>query len=160
MKSGNRFCIYDMVRNKKKIVVFLVTAFLGCCVLLVYSARSATVETESSSSESKSNSLFENDSGLFKNTNNGPGTKELFFKFLVSVLFLIALAVGGIYLSKRFLPKISNMSGREIRIVETIHLGPRKAVHLLEIGDRRFLIGSTNENITRLADLTSVLTEL
>jgi flagellar biogenesis protein FliO len=26
-------------------------------------------------------------------------------------------------------------------------------VHLLEIGERRFLIGSTNENITRLADL-------
>ncbi|NQT03593.1 MAG: flagellar biosynthetic protein FliO, partial [Planctomycetes bacterium] len=54
----------------------------------------------------------------------------------------------------------TNLSGKEIRIAETVHLGPRKAVHLLEVGGRRFLIGSTNENITRLADLTGTLTEL
>ena len=79
---------------------------------------------------------------------------------MISVLFLVALGVGGIYISKRFLPKITNMSDKEIRVIETVHLGPRKAVHLLEIGERRFLIGSTNENITRLADLTSVFTEV
>jgi flagellar biosynthetic protein FliO len=79
---------------------------------------------------------------------------------MISVLFLVAIGAGGIYVSKRFLPKITNLSGKEIRIVETVHLGPRKAVHLLDVGKRRFLIGSTNENITRLADLTNILTEL
>ncbi|MCP4613797.1 MAG: FliO/MopB family protein [Planctomycetes bacterium] len=111
-------------------------------------------------SQSKSKSLFENDPDFLTNKNNGVGTRELFFKFMVSVLFLVALGAGGIYVSKRFLPKITSLSGKEIRIAETVHLGPRKAVHLLEIGERRFLIGSTNENITRLADLTSTLTEL
>jgi flagellar biosynthetic protein FliO len=142
---------------------------LGCGVILVCSAQSADDAekhasdrggTELENSQSKSNSLFENDSKFLTNTNNGPGTRELFFKFMVSVLFLIALGAAGIYVSKRFLPKITNLSGKEIRIAETVHLGPRKAVHLLEIGERRFLIGSTNENITRLADLTSTLTEL
>jgi flagellar biogenesis protein FliO len=47
------------------------------------------------------------------------------------------------------------MPGKEIHIVETVHLGPRKAVHLLEIGGRRYLIGSTNEKINTLADLNS-----
>ena len=79
---------------------------------------------------------------------------------MVSVLFLAALGVGGIYISKRFLPKISNLSGKEIHIVETVHLGPRKAVHLLEIGERRLLVGSTNENITKLADLSRAYSEL
>ncbi|MCH7555838.1 MAG: flagellar biosynthetic protein FliO [Planctomycetes bacterium] len=74
---------------------------------------------------------------------------------MFSVLFLVVLGVAVIYVSKRFLPKITKLSGKEIRIAETVHLGPRKAVHLLEIGNRRFLIGSTNESITRLADLTS-----
>jgi flagellar biosynthetic protein FliO len=74
---------------------------------------------------------------------------------MFSVLFLVVLGVAAIYVSKKFLPKITKLPGKEIRIAETVHLGPRKAVHLLEVGERRFLIGSTNENITRLADLTS-----
>ena len=149
-----------MTLSRKKIVVFVITVVLGGGVLLVYSAQSATEGTELENSKSKSNSLFGNDPNFVKNANSGRGTRELFFRFMVSVLFLVALGAGGIYISKRFLPKFSNLSGKEIRIIETVHLGPRKAVHLIEIGERRFLIGSTNENITRLADLTSALTEL
>jgi flagellar biosynthetic protein FliO len=157
------------MRCSNKKVVFVITVILGCGVILVCSAQSTAdaekhasdrggAELENSQSESKS--LFENDPDFLKKTNNGSGTQELFFKFMLSVLFLVALGAAGIYISKRFLPKISNLSGKEIRIAETVHLGPRKAVHLLEIGERRFLIGSTNENITKLADLTSTLTEL
>jgi flagellar biosynthetic protein FliO len=160
---------FDMVRCRKKIVVFLIAVILGCGVILVCSSQSAADAekhvsnsggTELENSQSQYNSLFEKDLDLLTNTNNGAGTRELFFKFMVSVLFLTALGAAGIYISKRFLPKITNLSGKEIRITETVHLGPRKAVHLLEVGERRFLIGSTNENITRLADLTSTLTEL
>jgi flagellar biogenesis protein FliO len=159
------FC--DMMRCRKKIVVFLITVMLGCGVILVCSAQSAADAennasdrrgTELENSQSQSNSLFENDPNFL--TNKGPGARGLFFRFMVSILFLIALGVAGIYVSKRFLPKITNLPGKEIRIAETVHLGPRKAVHLLEVAGRRFLIGSTNENITRLADLTSTLTEL
>ncbi len=165
-----------MVRYKKKIVVFLITVALGSGVLLVCSARSATDGTELVSAEaeavaglenskpkgslltgeSKSNSfsLFENDPIFSTKTGDKPGIRELFFKMMFSVLFLVVLGVAAIYVSKRFLPKITKLPSKEIRIAETVHLGPRKAVHLLEIGNRRLLIGSTNENITRLADLT------
>jgi len=163
-----------VVRYSKKIVVFLVTVTLGGGVLLVCSAKSATDGTELVSAdaeaadglenskpkgslltgESKSGSLFENDSNSSR-TSDGPGILESFFKMMISLLFLVALGAAAIYVCKRFLPKITNLPGKEIHISETVHLGPRKAVHLLEVGERRFLIGSTNENITRLADLTS-----
>jgi len=129
---------------------------------LVCSARSAADAeqhasnrrgTESENSKSQSGSLFENDPDISTRKSDRPSSRELFFKMMVSVLFLIALGAAAIYVSKRFGAKIANLSGKEIRITETVHLGPRKAVHLLEIGERRFLIGSTNENITRLADL-------
>lgn len=156
-----------MVRCRKKKVVFLIVAMLGCVVILVCSAQSAADAEKHTSDRggtelenSQSKSLFGDDPNFSTKTNNGPGIRELFFKFMLSALFLVALGAAGIYVSKRFLPKIANLSGKEIRIAETVHLGPRKAVHLLEIGERRFLIGSTNENITRLADLTSTLTEL
>ena len=153
-----------MVRYRKKIVVFLITVTLGSGVLLVCSAQSPTDGTELVSAEaeavaglenskSQSGSLFENDPKISMRKSDRPSSRELFFKMMVSVLFLIALGAAAIYVSKRFLPKITNLSGKEIRITETVHLGPRKAVHLLEVGERRFLIGSTNENITRLADL-------
>ena len=133
-------------------------------MLLVCSAQSPTDGTELVSAEaeavaglenskSQSGSLFENDPKISMRKSDRPSSRELFFKMMVSVLFLIALGAAAIYVSKRFLPKITNLSGKEIRITETVHLGPRKAVHLLEVGERRFLIGSTNENITRLADL-------
>ena len=149
-----------MVLSRKKIIVFVVTVVLGGSMLLVCSAQTSTDGTKLGNSESKSDSIFGNDPNFVKNTNSGSSTRDLFFRFMVSVLFLVALGTGGIYISKRFLPKITNLSGKEIRIVETVHLGQRKALHLLEIGERRFLIGSTNENITRLADLTSNFTEL
>ena len=106
------------------------------------------------------NSLFENDPDFSTRTDNSLGSRELFFKMMVSVLFLVALGAAAIYVSKRFLPKFTNLPGKEIRIAETVHLGPRRAVHLLEIGERRFLIGSTNENITKLADLNNNFSEL
>ena len=143
-------------------VVFLITVTLGSGVLLVCSAQSPTDGTElvsaeavagSENSKSQSGSLFENDSNFSTRKSDRPSSRELFFKMMVSVLFLIVLGAAAIYVSKRFLPKITNLPGKEIRITETVHLGPRKAVHLLEVGERRFLIGSTNENITRLADL-------
>ena len=149
-----------MVISRKKIVIFTITVVLGSFLLLVCSAKSSTDGSELESSESQSNSLFKNDTDFLTKKNSESGSRELFFRFMVSVLFLVALGAGGIYVSKRFLPKITNMSDKEIRIIETVYLGPRKAVHLLEVEGHRFLIGSTNENITRLADLTSVFTEV
>ena len=164
---------YNVVGFKKKIVAFLVTIALGSGVLVLCSAQSATDRTESEpgnagfrsvpvggGSKSKTGSLFANDPNFSERQSDSAGSRELFYKMVLSVLLVVALGVAAIYVSKKLLPKITNLPGKEIRIVETVHLGPRKAVHLLEIGDRRFLIGSTNENITKLADITGTLTDL
>jgi flagellar biogenesis protein FliO len=59
-----------------------------------------------------------------------------------------------LYVSKRLLPKVASVPGKEIHIRETAYLGPRKALHLVEIGNHKLLIGSTNDSITSLADVT------
>ncbi|MHC4593714.1 MAG: flagellar biosynthetic protein FliO [Planctomycetota bacterium] len=169
-----------MVGFKKKIVAFLVTIALGSGVLVLCSAQSATDRTKSGPDnagfrsvppvlscegknggpKSKAGSLFANDPNFSERQSDSAGSRELFYKMVLSVLLVVVLGVAAIYVSKKLLPKITNLPGKEIRIVETAHLGPRQAVHLLEIGDRRFLIGSTNENITKLADITGTLTDL
>jgi flagellar biogenesis protein FliO len=82
------------------------------------------------------------------------GEKEFFYKMLVSVLVVAGLGAGVVYVSKKLLPKISNLPGKQIRVIETHHLAPRKSIHLIAAGSRRLLIGSTNDTITMLADVT------
>jgi flagellar protein FliO/FliZ len=73
---------------------------------------------------------------------------------MFSVVLVVVLGAAALYMSKKVLPRITNLPGKEIRILETAHLGPRKAVHLVKIGNQRLLIGSTYESISMLADVT------
>jgi flagellar biosynthetic protein FliO len=79
---------------------------------------------------------------------------EIFYKMLLSVIVVIALGSGVIYVSKRVLPRFTNLPGKQIRVIETTHIAPRKGLHLVQVGVRRLLIASTNEHITMLADVT------
>jgi flagellar biosynthetic protein FliO len=145
---------------KKKIVTFLVTVAVCSSVLVVCSAQSATDGKESEKSNFTAGSLFAGDPNFSKASGSSPGNKELFFKMMLSVLLVIALGAAAIYVSRKLLPGITNLPGKEIRIVETVHIGPRKTVHLLKIGNQWLLIGSTGENITKLADVTDTLADL
>jgi flagellar biosynthetic protein FliO len=82
------------------------------------------------------------------------GGREFFYKMLLSILVVAALGAAVVYVSRKLLPKISNLPGKQIRVAETTHLGPRKSIHLIQVGSRRLLIGSTSETITMLADVT------
>ena len=162
-----------MASYKKKIVLFLVAAALGGVALMVRPARSTAVGASkplsgNSSGDSKAqksvswerSSLFANDPNFSVRPSDSLNSRELFFKMMLSILLVVVLGVAAIYISKKFGAKISNLPGKKIRIIETVHLGPRKTVHLIKIGNRRLLIGSTNENITRLADVTDALADL
>jgi flagellar biogenesis protein FliO len=83
-----------------------------------------------------------------------PVGREFFYKMLASVSLVIALGVAAIYVSRKLLPRIANLPGKQIRIVETAYIGPHKGIHLIQVGARRLLIASTNETITMLADVT------
>jgi len=134
--------------NLKK---FLVIAMIGL-LLWTGSAVSDQVGGEKKSTlTAEKNSSF-SETILDDNEEFNPG-KE-FRKMMLSVLLIIVLGIGVLYLSKKVLPKMSNSPGKNIHVVETAHLGPRRWVHLVEIGDRQILIGSTNENITKLADIS------
>ena len=155
-----------MAGMKKKIILSISAITLCCSLLVLRTAQSNTkaIETEkkisdpcqpAKTTEPNLNYLFGKDSDVLRASDNNTFSGELYSKTLLAVLFVLVLGIAAIYVSKKLLPKITNLTGKEIHIVETVHLGPRKAVHLLEIGNRRFFIGSTNERISTLADLNS-----
>jgi len=104
-----------------------------------------------------SSSLFPADPNFTGKDTQGLEAGELFLKMLVLVMVVLGLGIGGCYFSKKFGTKISRLSNKEVHVLETAHLGPRKVLHLVGIGQRRLLVASTNENITLLADVTEAL---
>lgn len=159
--------LYRVRVYRKQLVAFLVTAVIVGAMLVVCSAQSITggSKTQEQKAESKglkfiTGSMFADDPNFSKTPGNSAGNKELFYKMMLSVLLVVALGAAAIYTSRKLLPKITNLPGKEIRIVETIHIGPRKTLHLLKIGNQCLLLGSTGENITKLADVTDALADL
>jgi flagellar biosynthetic protein FliO len=146
-------------RHKKKIVVFLASVAFCGAILAVCRAQSTPSQAPESLFEGQ-NPAFSNDPNPITKGPNSLNTRELFFKLMVSVLLVISLGIAAIYASKKLLPKITNSPGRQIRVIETVHIGPRKSLHLLEIGNQRLLIGSTNETITKLADIHEAFSEI
>jgi len=128
-------------------------------VLVVCSGSSTSSEQQKQKFDNLS-LTFENDSNVATQPDDIHTTSELFFKMMLSVLLIVVLGAGAIYVSKKFGVRISNLPGKKIHVIETVSLGPRKAVHLLKIGNQGLLIGSTTESITKLADVTDVLSEM
>lgn len=111
----------------------------------------ATDSSEVQATTSQAPDSFLNDTDLASESPLGLDNGQLFLKMMGSVVLVIVLAGAVLYVSKKLLPKVTNAGGKEIRIVETTYLGPRKALHLVQIGPQKLLIGSTNENIATLA---------
>jgi len=149
---------FSVAMHKIQIIAFLTAIISGSTVAAeAPSTLNSAIWAQSNGFTKIPSILFGGETGdpNLSTPTNSAGTRELFFKMMVSVVLVVVLGAVAIYASKRLVGKIANLPGKKIKIVETAHLGPRKAVHLLRIGDRCLLIGSTNDNITKLADVTT-----
>jgi len=92
--------------------------------------------------------LSDPNSAVLSNTSMDNG--GLVVRMMLAVGIVVVLGAAALYLSKRVLPRVTHPAGREIRIVETTYLGPRKALHLVEVGGQRLLIASAGETVAML----------
>jgi flagellar biogenesis protein FliO len=120
---------------------------------ITIAARSADQKAQPASPQQQSGSFLA-DPNFASPADISFGGGGLFARMMLCIILVAGLGVGVLYVSKRLLPKVASVPGKEIRIRETAYLGPRKALHLVEIGNHRLLIGSTSDSITSLADVT------
>jgi flagellar biosynthetic protein FliO len=70
---------------------------------------------------------------------------------LIAVLLLI---VGGAIILKRWQGRrIPGKPGRQLRLLETVRLSPKQALHVVELGGQHYLIGATDQNISLLSQV-------
>jgi flagellar biosynthetic protein FliO len=74
-------------------------------------------------------------------------------KLGMGLALVILLAWGGVYLLRQSTvgQQFSGL-GKTIRIAERTYLSPKKAIYLVEIGDRTLALGVTDEHITPLSE--------
>jgi flagellar biosynthetic protein FliO len=141
---------------RQKIVTFVAAAALYAAMPIFFLCLTNSAKATEPSNNSTNVSSANTPNFYATRTGNLSGG-ELFYKMMLSVILIVILGGAAMYVSKKFLPKIVNQPGKNVHILETTHLGPRKTIHLLKIGERKLLIGSTNENITMLADVTEAV---
>lgn len=74
---------------------------------------------------------------------------------LLVMILIVALFGGGLWwFVRKYSKGLLVGKGKSISVIETVPLGPRKMLHLLDVGSKRLLIASTSDSIRLLADLT------
>ncbi len=72
--------------------------------------------------------------------------------FLKLAAVLLLIVGGGVIFQRWNMGKrLRKGPGRQMRLVETIRLSPRQAVHVVEVAGRHFLIGATDQSISILS---------
>jgi flagellar biogenesis protein FliO len=77
---------------------------------------------------------------------------------LITMILIVALfGVGLWWFARRYSKGLMGGKGNMVTVAETIPLGPRKMVHILQVGSRKLLLGSTADSIRFLADITDAV---
>ncbi|MDO5297217.1 MAG: flagellar biosynthetic protein FliO, partial [bacterium] len=90
---------------------------------------------------------------------NRPRTVSTFWQRIPSMLMFLVLVCALIWISLRIIAPFSEkLTGntapkKQINVIERKSLGPNKAVVLLEVAEKRLLLGITEKTISTLAEL-------
>ena len=78
-----------------------------------------------------------------------------------ALVFVVALLWVSLYAYKQFTSgkTIRKSPKRSINVIETAGLGPNRALHVVQAGDKYFLIGSTPTQVNLVAELNSATSE-
>jgi len=85
-------------------------------------------------------------------------TPFYFFSAFVKLIVVLLLIVGVSIVFRRWIqPGAGINATRQMRLVETVRLSPRQALHLVVIGNRKLLIGATDQSVSLIAPIEEEL---
>jgi len=127
----------ESIKSKLTVVVYL--TFMG---ILLFS--DVTVYAENQNIGVNDNTYTQNYDG-FGDT----------IRLLASLLFVLALIIGGVYLLKKipFYKRFVNGVKRPISIISSISLGHKRSISVVRIADEVLIIGLTNTNVALLSKM-------
>ncbi len=84
-------------------------------------------------------------------------TAGLIWELVSKTALVVALLYGVLLFARKF----SNgagfaPSGAAISLLQSVHLGPGRSVHLVSVGGRTLLIGSTSQHVSLLSEVGTI----
>jgi flagellar biosynthetic protein FliO len=81
-------------------------------------------------------------------------TPFYFFSAFIKLIVVVLLIFGAAAIFRRWIqPGAGIQSNRQMRLVETIRLSPRQALHLVSVGGQTLLIGATDQNVSLISPI-------
>jgi flagellar biogenesis protein FliO len=122
---------------------------------LTSQSQPASAESEGSAGESPALRLAD-DNRAGAASSEKPASPV--WQTLSSVLVVLALGILAMLALKRFGPRMglpaAGGKGKRVKMLETTYLGQRKAVHLVQVGSKKFLLAGSQSGLTLLAEVT------
>jgi flagellar biogenesis protein FliO len=95
-----------------------------------------------------------------------PAAPEPWYQQLFGFLFKLAMVIGLVILSLNVIKKVQSgkvqlpsAKGRNLVVLESVHLGPSQAVHVLSLGgDRLLVVGAGPQGLTTLSEISDPAT--
>ena len=86
-----------------------------------------------------------------------PDTGAMFFRLVVGTFVALALCAGSLWFGRRWLRGnvVTGGPGRQLRVIETVSLGNRSFVHLVQAGKGQVLAGTDSAGLKALIAVPS-----
>jgi flagellar biosynthetic protein FliO len=84
-------------------------------------------------------------------TNSTGWMVSVFLKLLIVLVLIYGLAI----VLKRWMATSASIQQKKMRIVESLPLNPKRSLHIVKVGEKTFLIGSTDQQVNLIHDLTA-----
>lgn len=81
------------------------------------------------------------------------------FRTIGGLGLVLCLMIAGYFVAKKFAPRyfVKNAADRNLKVIETLSMGDRRSISMIEVGSSRFLVGNTPHQINLLAALPEPL---
>ncbi len=81
------------------------------------------------------------------------GSASVVLDWILKLTFFLGLLFVSLYFARRWQRGGRGVVTRRVQILESRHLSPKQAVHLIKADGRTFLIGATDQSLTLLSEI-------
>jgi len=76
-----------------------------------------------------------------------------FFRTLLVLALVIGAVYGVLHLLRKMHPRFVQTDDKQIKVEGTKVIAPGRMIHIIEVENRRFLVGSSDHSVQLLAEL-------
>jgi len=143
------------MENKKRLKTILIALAVLVGIMLLASAGKKDAQPPAHGNiaavqqQPDSNQLMPNDY-------SGSG---IYFRMLFAIFIVAGMGVAVYWIGKRLCYNAAGSKKGRIEILETAYLAARKTLHIIRVGNKTFLIGSTNDSVSSIAEVSDSFSE-